>query len=116
MSRRQEDIYGTGGYDPSKNYPWRRGVRINESTEHKDMRLLLLDHFINSMPVPVDRDYAEVLLDRVVGKAQLDAVIQVVTSLSVYAAALSEHQKAVVGKNMDRFQDAADGIIRGAES
>ena len=30
------------------------------------LRTMLIDHFANSMPVAVDRDYAENLLDRVI--------------------------------------------------
>jgi len=33
--------------------------------EDTELKLLLIDHFTNSMPVQVDRDYAEHLLDRV---------------------------------------------------
>lgn len=41
----------------------------NTPTNTKDLKELLLDHFVNSMPVEVDRDYASVLLDRVLQQA-----------------------------------------------
>ena len=34
--------------------------------EDTELKLLLIDHFTNSMPIQVDRDYAEHLLDRVI--------------------------------------------------
>ncbi|CAH0190785.1 hypothetical protein [Rhodococcoides fascians] len=43
MSRRQdddwqEDIYGTGGYNHSKNYPWRRGVKMSVDNPELETR------------------------------------------------------------------------------
>jgi hypothetical protein len=54
-------------------------------TNTKDLKELLLDHFVNSMPVEVDRDYASVLLDRVlqqaVNKARIEAVLKIAEQL-----------------------------------
>ena len=42
--------------------------------KHTPLKAKLIDHFNSSMPIPVDRDYAEHLLDSVIADARTEGI------------------------------------------
>ena len=53
------------------------------NTDIEELRLQLLDHFNNTMPVTVDRDYAEFLLDNLIKQKVIEARIDELEAISV---------------------------------
>ena len=77
---------------------------LNNHDQNKDLRAKLLDHFINSMPVEVDRHYAEVLLDRVLANREREAYKKGYINGSINE--LENHINAKIQNNSSKGEDA----------
>lgn len=90
-----------------------------DSNSHEvDPHALLLDHFINSMPVPVDRDYAESLLERVVtskvneGKIAILKEIEPPEQFAGYNRLMGATHCLVCGFDSEKFREWIEDRIR----